>query len=413
MLLKIVYLLTCRVLGLAVLVFRGDRAKDAELLVLRHENAVLRRHAGRVRYEPADRAWFAALARLVPRRRWAQVFPVTPATLLAWHRRMAKKYDTSKRRKPGRPPTAPAIARLVVRLAKENPLWGHRRIHGELTKLGVTVAPSTVREILHAAGMDPAPRHSGPNWRQFLHAQAAGIVAVDFLHVDTVLLKRIYVLVFIEHGTRRMHTGGVTASPTGEWTVQQARNLALGLGERFEDVKFLIRDRGSNFTASFDAVFQAAGTRILRTAVQAPRMNAICERLVGTLRRELLDRVLILSEAHLRTVLAEYQVHYNTARPHQGIAQRVPDAEHDGGRFAAADLDRERIHRNPRPRRPDQRILARCLTPQRLAGHQPDPIFERDKMPGSKNTPGDSNGTGDRGRGRLSSQRDLWWLGRS
>jgi transposase len=223
MLLKIVYLLTCRVLGLAVLVFRGDRAKDAELLVLRHENAVLRRHAGRVRYEPADRAWLAALARLLPRRRWTGIFPVTPATLLAWHRKLAgSNYDTSKRRKPGRPRTAPSIARLVVRLAKENPLSGHRRIHGELTKLGVTVAPSTVWEILRAAGIDPAPRRSGPTWRQFLHAQAAGIVAVDFLHVDTVLLRRLYVLVFIEHGTRRMHLGGVTANPTGEWTVQQA-----------------------------------------------------------------------------------------------------------------------------------------------------------------------------------------------
>ena len=237
-LLKIVYLLTCRVFGLAVLVFRGDLAKDAELLVLRHENAVLRRYVGRVRYEPADRACFAALARLVPRRRWAEVFPVTPATLLAWHRRLAaKKYDTSKRRKPGRPPTFPGIARLVVRLAKENPLWGHRRIHGELTKLGVTVAPSTVWEILRAAGIDPAPRRSGPSWRQFLQAQAAGIVAVDFLHVDTVLLRRLYVLVFIEHGARRMHLGGVTANPTGEWTVQQARNLALSLDERFEDIK--------------------------------------------------------------------------------------------------------------------------------------------------------------------------------
>src|ERR1022692_2833161 len=274
--------------------------------------------------------------------------PVTPATLLAWHRKLAaNKYDTSKRRKPGRPPTVPGIARLVARLAKENPLWGHRRIHGELTKLGVTIAPSTVWEILHAAGIDPAPRRSGPGWRQFLQAQAAGIVAVDFLHVDTVLLKRIYVLVFIEHGTRQMHIGGVTANPTGEWTVQQARNLALGLAERFEDVKFLIHDRGSNFTASFDAVFQAAGTRILRTAVQAPRMNAICERLVGTLRRELLDRVLILGEAHLRTILAEYQAHYNSARPHQGIAQRIPNGEHDGGHLAVADFDRERIHRKP------------------------------------------------------------------
>jgi putative transposase len=299
--------------------FRGDLAKDAELLVLRHENAVLRRQAGRVRYEPADRAWFAALARLVPRRRWAGVFPVTPATLLAWHRRlMARKYDTSNRRRPGRPPISPGIARIVVRLAKENPLWGHRRIHGELVKLGVKVAPSTVWEILRAAGIDPAPRRFGPTWRQFLAAQAAGILAIDFLHADTVLLKRLYVLVFIEHGTRRMHVGGVTAHPTGDWTAQQARNLALSLGSRFEDIRFLIRDRGSNFTASFDAVFQAAGTRIVLTAVQAPRMNAICERLVGTPRRELLDRVLILGKDHLRAVLAEYQVHYNTARPHQG-----------------------------------------------------------------------------------------------
>src|SRR6266568_6459497 len=156
---KIIYLLVRRVLGLVVLVFRTDLAKDAELLVLRHENAVLRRHAGRVRYESADRVWLAAVARLIPRNRWAEVFPVTPATLLAWHRRLAaKKYDTSGRRGPGRPPATPSIKRLVLRLARENPLWGHRRIQGELVKLGVAVAPSTVWEILHAAGVDPAPR---------------------------------------------------------------------------------------------------------------------------------------------------------------------------------------------------------------------------------------------------------------
>jgi putative transposase len=204
-----------------------------------------------------------------------------------------------------------------------------------------------VWEILHAAGIDPAPRRSGPTWRQFLHAQAAGIAAVGFLHVDTVLLRRLHVLVFIGHGSRRMHLGGVTASPTGEWTVQQARNLALSLGQRFGDIKFLIRDRGSNFTASFDAVFQATGTRILRTAVQAARMNAIRERLAGTLRRELLDRVLILGEGHLRAVLAEYQVHYNTARPHQGIAHRVPHGEHDGSHITVTAADGERIHRKP------------------------------------------------------------------
>ena len=166
---------------------RGDRAKDAELLVLRHENVVLRRTAGQVRYEAADRAWFAALAPFIPRRRWARIFPVTPATLLAWHRRLAaRKYDTSTRRRPGRPKAVRSIARIAVRLARENPLWGYRRIHGELTKLGATVAPSTVYEILRAAGIDPAPRRPGPTWRQFLRAQAAGILAVDFLHVDTV-----------------------------------------------------------------------------------------------------------------------------------------------------------------------------------------------------------------------------------
>ncbi len=273
-LLKVVCLVMRWLFGLTVLVFRGDRAKNAELLVLRHENAVLRRNAGRVRYEPADRVWFAALTRFIPRRRWAEVFPVTPATLLAWHRRLAtRKYDTSKRRRPGRPATVRSIARLAIRLAQENPLWGYRRIHGELTKLGAAVAPSTVYEILRAAGIDPAPRRDGLAWRQFLHAQAAGILAADFLHVDTVALTRLYVLVFVEHGTRRMHLGGVTAHPTGDWTAQQARNLALDAGERFGDFRFLIRDRGSNFTASFDAVFQATGTTIVRTAAQAPRMK--------------------------------------------------------------------------------------------------------------------------------------------
>jgi putative transposase len=348
MLPKIVYLLVRRILGLAVLVFRREGAKDAELLVLWHENAVLRRHVGRVRYEPADRVWFAALASFIPRRRWTEIFPVTPGTLLAWHRRLvARKYDTSKRRGPGRPPTVPSIARLVVRLAKKNPAVGisqdprrtdeTRRDRRAVHRLGDPAC----------RGHRPGSRRAGPTWRQFLHGQASGILAVDFLHVDTVLLKRLYVLVFIEHGTRRMHLGGVTSNPTGEWTVQQARNLALTLGERFEDIRFLIRDRGPNFTRPFDAVFQATGTRILRTAVRAPRMNATCERLVGTLRRELLDRVLILGERHLRVVLTDYQAHYNTARPHQGIAQHIPDDERDVPRSTATDIDTRQIRRKP------------------------------------------------------------------
>jgi putative transposase len=318
MLLKIVYLLTCRVLGLAVLAFRGDRARDAELLVLRHENAVLRRHVGRdgtsratgcgsPRWHGSCRA--GAGSGSSPRRSWPGI-----ANSLAASTTRASGASPAARRRP-----RASLAWSFGWQGRIRFMWGHRRIHGELTKLGIAVAPSTVWEILRAAGIDPAPRRSGPTWRQFLHAQAAGILAVDFLHVDTVLLKPIYVLVFIEHRTRRMHLGGVTAHPTGDWAVQQARNLALTLGERFENIKFLVRDHGSNFTASFDAVFQASGTRIVHTAVQAPRMNAICERQAGTLRRELLDRVLILGEAHLRTVLAEYQVHYNTARPHQGI----------------------------------------------------------------------------------------------
>ena len=250
---------------------------------------------------------------------------MTPATLLAWHRRLAaKKYDTSKRRKPGRPPTVPGITRLIVRLAKENPLWGHRRIHGELTKLGVTVAPSTVWEILRAAGIDPAPRRAGPTWRQFLHAQAAGIVAAGFLHVDTVLLRRLHVLVFIEHGTRRMHLGGVTANPAGEWTVQQARNLALTLDERFEDIKFLIRDRGPDFTASFDAVFRAASARILRTAVQAPWMNGVIERFFGTLKYEHLYRAPIDDGGALAMETARFRDIYNRIRPHQALDDRTP-----------------------------------------------------------------------------------------
>ena len=236
-----------------------------------------------------------------------------------------------------RPAASNPQHRPPCRSGKENPLWGYRRIHGELTKLGVTIAPSTVYEILRAAGIGPAPRRAGPTWRQFLHAQAAGIVEVDFLHVDTVLLKRLYVLVFIEHGTRRMHVGGVTANPTGEWAVQQARNLALTLGERFENFRFLIRDRGSNFTGSFDAVFQANGTRILQTAVQAPRMNATCERLLGTLRRELLDRILILSEAHLRAALIEYQAQQD------GLRGEVPGSRFvNPGLFRAAFLQTQR-----------------------------------------------------------------------
>ena len=195
---------------------------------------------------------------------------------------------------------------------------------GELVRLGHPIAASTVWQILHDAGIDPAPRRTGPAWKQFLTAQARGIIAVDFVHVDTVLLRRIYALIVIEHGTRRARLAGITASPDSAWTTQAARNLLMDLGRRATTVKFLIRDRAGQFTGSFDAVFAAEGIRILASPPQAPRANAICERMIGTLRRELLDRLLIVSESHLRQVLTEYLQHYNNARPHRSLGQLAP-----------------------------------------------------------------------------------------
>jgi putative transposase len=339
----LVYLVVRSVLGLLVVLFRSDLSKDAELLVLRHENAVLRRHVGRVRYEPADRAWLSALARLIPRRRWSEVFPVTPATLLAWHRKLAaKKYDTSKRRKPGRPATIRSIARLAVRLAKENPRWGHRRIQGELPGLGYRIGAGTIRRILAAAGLPPAPRRPSTTWQQFLASQAAGILASDFFHVDTVFLKRLYVLFVMEIQTRRVHILGVTAHPTGAWTAQQARNLLMDLRERATQFRFLIRDRDSKFTAAFDEVFAGNSTRIIKSPVRSPRANSFAERYAGTLQRECLDHLLIHGERHLRRVLTEYARHYNEHRPHQSREQRPP--LHEPGHSADVTARIKRTH---------------------------------------------------------------------
>jgi transposase InsO family protein len=216
----------------------------------------------------------------------------------------------------------------VIGIATDNPTWGHRRVQGELVKLGHPIAASTVRQTLHGAGIDPAPRRTGPTWKQFLAAQARGILAAGFVHVDTVLLRRIYALIVIEHGTRRAHLAGVTAHPDGAWTTQAARNFLMNIGSRAESVKFLIRDRAGQFTGSFDAVFIADGIRILASPPQAPRANAICERVIGTLRRELSGRLLIVNEHHLRRVLTEYLRHYNTARPHRALGQLAPAQAH-------------------------------------------------------------------------------------
>jgi transposase InsO family protein len=329
MIVSLLYRAARTLLSIPGVLLRQDTAKDAELLVLRHENTVLRRQLkAPVRYEPADRFWFSALSSLIPRRRWATVFPVTPGTLLAWHRRLiAKKWDYSThRRHTGRPPTAAALKRLVLRLANENPQWGHRRIQGELARLGHPIAPSTVWEILTAAGLDPAPRRTGPNWQEFLTAQAEGIIAADFSHVDTVLGTRLYAMAFLEHGIRRLHITGVTTHPTGQWASQQARNLATDLGARMESLRFVLRDRDTKYTESFDAVFRSEDMDVLLSAPRVPRMNAHCERVIRTIRREALDHVLFINEAHARHVLTEFQDHYNRHRPHQARAQLPPDA---------------------------------------------------------------------------------------
>jgi transposase InsO family protein len=216
----------------------------------------------------------------------------------------------------------------VLEMARDNPAWGYRRIHGELTGLGYTLAPSTVWKILNDAGIDPAPNRHGQTWRAFLTAQAHTILAADFFHVDTVFLRRLYVLYFIEHTTRRVHLAGITAHPTGPWVTQQARNLLMDLGDQ-TTLKFLIRDRDTKFTAAFDAVFTAISVRIIKTPIQAPRANAIAERWIGSVRRECLDRMLIAGERHLRLVLGEYADHYNTHRPHRTLNQHPPNRRPD------------------------------------------------------------------------------------
>jgi transposase InsO family protein len=318
--LRFLYRAVRRGLELVVLRFRAVEAKDVEIVVLRHQVAVLRRQVGRPRFDNADRALLTVLAGVLPKARWA-AFTVQPATLLRWHRALVAGHWTYPRRRPGRPPTAASGRTLIVRLGTENPTWGYRRIQGELVGLGVTVAPSTVWSIMRGAGLDPAPRRSGPTWAEFLSAQAKGVLACDFLTVDTVLLRRLYVLIFIEHGTRRVHLAGITANPTGAWVTQRARELS----ERFSGFRFLIRDRDAKFTATFDAVFAVEGIEVIRTPVAAPSANAICERVVGTLRRECLDRVLIFGDRHLDGVLVEYLDHYNGHRPHRSLQQCPPD----------------------------------------------------------------------------------------
>jgi putative transposase len=319
-----VYLALRRVLELVLLCFRSAQAKEIEILVLRHGLAVRRREHPRPRLQPTDRALLAALSRLLPRARWS-MFLVRPETLLRWHRRMVARRWTYPTTSNGRPAIADEAQQLiVVRLAHENPRWGYQRIHGELLRLGVRVSASSIRRILRAHGLDPAPGRAATSWRSFLRQQAAGLLACDFFTVDTVFLQRVYVLFVIELGSRRVHVAGVTAHPTGWWVAQQARNLVAVLDDQATTFKFLIRDRDTKFSRAFDDVWRSTGIEIIRAPVQAPNANAVAERWVGSVRRECLDQLLIVGCRQLVGVLGVYVEHYNRHRPHRSLGHMAP-----------------------------------------------------------------------------------------
>lgn len=323
MIVSLVYWTLRRLVEVVALAFRSSAAKEVEIVVLRHQLHVLRRQVGRPRLHDADRALLATLsARLV--RPSASLLLVRPDTVLGWHRALVRKRWTYRRRSAGRPPLGPELRAVILRLARENPGWGYRRIQGELTGLGLSVSASSIRNLLRRHQLGPAPRRAGSRWREFLGAQAASMVACDFFTVDTVFLRRLYVLFFIELQSRRVHLAGVTANPDGRWVAQQARNLFLARDDRTPAWRFLIHDRDAKFAGGFDEVFRSEGIEIIRTPIRAPKANAHAERIVGTLRRECLDWLLIVNRRQLERVLRIYIEHYNCHRPHRALSLRAP-----------------------------------------------------------------------------------------
>lgn len=325
MLPSILYLLLRRLFAVFMRSRPSEASKDVEIAVLRHQLKVLRRQVARPSFRPIDRAFLAAAARALPRDRWPP-FLVTPQTLLRWHRELVRRkwsYRTAKR--PGRPPIDPEVRDLVLRLARENPRWGYVRIQGELRKLGVWVGATTIRRLLRKSGLGPAPRRSGPTWSDFLRAQGRGILATDFFTVETIRLKTLYVLFFIELSTRRIHLAGVTAQPDSAWVTQQARNLVPGLEGRETRGRFLIHDRDSKYSGPFDEVFSTEGVEVIHTPIRAPRANAFAERWVRTVRAECLDWTIVLGRRHLERVLRRYMAHYNRARPHRSLDLATPE----------------------------------------------------------------------------------------
>ncbi len=326
--LSFLYRLVHRTFGLLGLARRDAIAKDAAILVLHHQLAVLRRQVGRARFTWSDRALIALLARLIPRERWT-AFLVTPKTILDWHRRLLARSWTYPHRRTGRPSLERKTVELIVRLARENPRWGYLRIVGELRKLGVTVSKGSVATVLGRHRLPPAPQREGPTWSQFLSAQAKGILATDFFGVDSVTLRPYYVLFVIEVDSRVVHLLGVTANPAMAWVVQRARNFTSDLEDAGHRFRFLIRDRDTKFTASFDEVFRSSRIEAIRTPVRSPKANAFAERWVRTVREDCLDHLLIYSKRHLESVLGDYVRHYNESRPHRGRRLATPLPRHE------------------------------------------------------------------------------------
>ena len=325
MLLFLVFLALRRLLR----VFAGSSsvaALELENAVLRHQLTVLQRTAKRPPLRRRDRLLLAAAGGLLPRDRWS-VLLVSPQTLLRWHRELVRRKWSYRRRWPGRPPLDPAVRALVVRLGRENPRWGCVRIQGELRKLGIRVGATTIRSVLRRSGFGPAPRRGGPSWGEFLRAQAQGMLACDFFTVETAWLRTLYVLFFIEHGSRRVRLAGVTANPDGVWMRQQARNLTVE--ERLHDVRFLLHDRDAKFSGPFDEIVRGEGVRVIKTPVRAPQANAIAERWVRSVRNECLDHVLVFGRRHLEQILRHYVTHYNAERPHRSVDLAPPVASRE------------------------------------------------------------------------------------
>jgi putative transposase len=321
---SLVYLALCRLVQLVVLLCRSKRSKELEILVLRHELAILRRQPRRAPFRPVDRAILAAFAPALPRSAWTGL-SVRPATLLRWHRDLVRRRWTYPHRRPGRPALDRRVETLVVRLARENSGWGYRRIVGELRSLGISVSATSVRAILVRHRLPPAPQRDELSWRNFLRQHAATTLACDFFTVETAWLKRIYVLFFISLDRRRIEFVACTPNPTGAWVAQQARNLLMTLDDREQPLRYLIHDRDAKFSGGCDLVFQSEGIAVIRTPVQAPNANAHAERWVGSVRRECLDRLLIFSRRQLEHVLRVYARHYNQHRPHRALALRPPE----------------------------------------------------------------------------------------